>query len=104
MAESLADGTDSFSMQQVVQVLDNTVTNRRSLHLPRGAVKASLLCARQLTWALVNLAMSCGLVAAGWAREISPLRKAGPEIVTDPVNLRPVGCITRRAEIFLLGE
>ena len=100
MAETIAEGFENFSIKQVHEVLDHMVANRRSMRLPRGAVKAKLAIARQLVWALVNLAMVFGLVASTWAREISPLRKAGPEVVSDPINLRPVGYMSDLAGVF----
>ena len=100
MAETISESCDHFSIKQVNEVLDHMVANRRSMHLPRGAVKAKLAIARQLVWAVVNLATVFGLVASTWAREISPLRKAGPEIVTDPINLRPVGYMGDLAGVF----
>ena len=100
LAQSSQEVDYPFTMALVCTVLDGVKTNKRSLHLPRGAAKAKLLVARQLTWALVNFAMVMGLVASTWAREISPLHKGGPDIVSDPVNLRPVGYLSDLAGIL----
>ena len=100
MQKSLDEPDVPFTMERISAVLDSVASKKRSLHLPRGAVKAKLPLARRLTWALLNLATVLCLVATSWAREISPLRKAGPEVVTDPANLRPVGYLGDWAGVF----
>ena len=100
MQKSLDEPDVPFTMERISAVLDSVASKKRSLHLPRGAVKAKLPLARRLTWALLNLATVLCLVATSWAREISPLRKAGPEVVTDPANLRPVGYLGDLAGVF----
>ena len=86
-AEAQADAgkevEEPFSLELVVEILNQIQGRKRSMHLPRGASKSISKASRFTTWAIINLAAVMGLVATMWAREISPLRKGGPTVVTD---------------------
>ena len=74
--------------------------SKRSLHFPRAAVVADNELLFLLTWALTNLAATLGLVPALWWRELTPIRKEGPEVVNDPAKLRPIGYTDELAGVF----
>lgn len=40
------------------------------------------------------------LIVSSWPRGIAPLSKAGPEIVSDPRNLRPMGYFDDLSGVF----
>ena len=73
--------------------MGKTRPNRASLHLPRSVGRAEAALGGRLTWALLNLAMAMGVGASMWAREVTPIRKRGPLVVTDLANIRPVSYV-----------
>jgi len=81
---------DPFTRALVDETVRSIKIRRRSVHLPRAALHVSLEAAGLAVWAIVNLAAVVGLVSSYWIREVAPLRKRGPTIVTDKANLRPV--------------
>ena len=100
MEETRREKDVPFDIELIQELTRRMRKNRRSVHLPRDVFGANPEAAVVLTWAVVNLAAVLGLVASSWLREIAPLRKAGPEVVTDVRNLRPVGYMDDLAGVF----
>ena len=92
-AASLEEVGDPFSMKTVMEMLVSIKPGKRAVRLPRSALKAELAAACLCAWALCNLVVTVGLVPTAWLREVSPLRKRGPKVVTSTVNLRPVSYV-----------
>ncbi|CAK0829238.1 unnamed protein product [Prorocentrum cordatum] len=100
-AEAAELGTgDPFSLDDVNAVLREMKGNRRSLYLPRAAVLTELWGGRLVTWALVCLVAVSGLMPSGWRREVAPIRKRGPVVVSDVAHLRPVSYVDELCGTF----
>ena len=89
--QSRMETNDPFTFLLIDEVVGETKQRRRSLHLPRSAGGAGSRQSKLVVWAILNLAVVLGLIARTWEREISPLRKNGPMVVTQVQCLRPVG-------------
>ena len=94
------EGEEPFDVDLVRKILSDIKKPKSSMHLPRGATGAGQQVGHLVTWALINLAGVLGLVATLWEREISPLRKGGPAVVSDVAQLRPVGYLDDLATVF----
>ena len=92
-AMSLTQEGDPFSLATVRTTLATIAPNKKSVRLPRAALKSQVGEAQLCTWALSNLVVVMGLVPSAWLREVSPIRKRGPSVVTSTVNLRPVSYV-----------
>ena len=80
-----------YSQDEFRTCLTKICASKKSVHAPLAAVKAGSLVTDSLALQLCNLGRACGLTAAAWStRHISPIRKAGPQLVTSIANLRPV--------------
>ena len=90
----------TFSLIEVRMVLRQMQLTKRTLHFPRQAVRPSEDILLLVTWSIVNLAASLGLVSSLWWREIAPIRKSGPMVVTNPSLLRPIGYTDELAGVF----
>lgn len=66
---------------------------KASIRLPRAASKSSNVGGFAVTWTVLNLIFSWALVPSTWFRVVAPIRKRGPQIVSDPDNLRPISYV-----------
>ena len=68
-------------------------TNKASSRLPRTATANLSLFSLAVTWAMINLIFSWAVLPPSWFRVVAPIRKRGPQIITDPSNLRPISYV-----------
>ncbi|CAE8690077.1 unnamed protein product, partial [Polarella glacialis] len=68
----------------------NIDPSKASVRLPRAAVRANGGPGGWVSWALISLTFVLGIMPSAWLREVAPIRKRGPVIVSDAGNLRPI--------------
>ena len=80
--------------------MDSIQTRKASLRLPRAVLRCRLPVLRRLYWLLCNLFLAFGLTPSLWFREITPIRKRGPQVVSDFSNLRPISVVDELESLF----
>ena len=84
----------------MVGVVNAVELGKRTLHLWHAAAKRGPNEGLLVMWALLNLAVVLGLLASEWAREVCPIRKNGPVVVSSVLALRPVSYVGDLARFY----
>ena len=92
-----------FELEEVTRWIQNISIHKASLRFPRAAIHNDQPLGRRLCWLLLNLFLALGVVPSAWMREISFIRKRGPQIVTDFKNLRPISYTDELQTLFDLA-
>ena len=77
--------------------------HKASLRFPRAALVNENPLGLELCWLLLNLFMALGVVPSAWMREVSFIRKRGPQVVTEMKNLRPISYTDELQTLFDLA-
>ena len=91
---------DPFSLDDVRDVIHASRSSSKTLRLPRTASKNDMLELLWANWGILCLVAVTGLIPSEWVREITPIRKRGPQVVTVLTNLRPVSYVSALQGFF----
>ena len=100
MQEAAAEPLELVTQQEVDTWLDAVSVRKASARLPRAAITNASPHGRLLSWALLTMILAFGLVPSIWMREVSPVRKRGPQIVSVLSNLRPISYTDELETLF----
>ena len=79
-----------ISQEELDGHINSVLQAKASLRFPRAVLHCNAAPVRRLHCLMLNLFFALGLVPSCWLREISPVRKRGPDVVSDLNNLRPI--------------
>ena len=89
-----------YSWQELDEAQRSFRLRKQSYRCALAAARTSCPPAKALNLALVNLARECELTSSLWCeRPITPTRKAGPKVVRQVTNLRPISVVSDVAAI-----
>ena len=92
-----------FNFDEVQGWIATLDLSKASMRFPRAAVRNDNLLGQQLSWLLLNLFLALGVTPRAWLREITFIRKRGPQTVTDLKNLRPISYTDELQSLFDLA-
>ena len=89
-----------YTVQEVTEVVDKMSASKHCLGMPYSALKALCPSGRELTRVLANLGLHFCLTSPRWSvRVLNVVRKAGPHVVRQVNNLRPISLANDMAQI-----
>ena len=84
---------DPSSLTEVARTCEQMASNKASVALPRANLQRGNEAGIVVAWALSCLISVCCVTPSSWYREITPIRKRGPKIVSDVNCLRPISYV-----------
>ena len=89
-----------YTVQEVTEVVDKMSASKHCLGMPYSALKALCPSGRELTRVLANLGLHSCLTSSRWSvRVLNAVRKAGPHVVRQVNNLRPISLANDMAQV-----
>ena len=84
---------DPFLLEEVAQVCCSLRRNKASATLPLANLRAASDAGLCAAWSLCCLISVACVSPSSWFREVTPIRKKGPKVVSDVACLRPISYV-----------